>query len=69
MHQKDKNEKEEIILCDVGECCICFSLRLNDKLPEIVCQNASCEQFFHKECLHQVIEGFESQVKSFYLYH
>lgn len=40
------------LLVEYGECSICFSLRLNEKLPEIICTNKSCEQFYHNQCLY-----------------
>lgn len=55
-----ETNKEEILLCNTGECCICFSLRLNEKLPDIICENASCEQVFHRECLYQWLVSVNS---------
>ncbi|KAF7283689.1 hypothetical protein GWI33_023185 [Rhynchophorus ferrugineus] len=40
------------VLVEHGECIICFSLRLNDKLPEIICTNQSCEKPYHNQCLY-----------------
>lgn len=50
--QKPKCDKD--VLMDVGDCCICFSLRLDGKMPEIICGNKSCENFFHVQCLYEV---------------
>ncbi|KAJ8953718.1 hypothetical protein NQ314_007328 [Rhamnusium bicolor] len=43
------------ILKESGECSICFSLRLDEKLPEIVCKNKFCENYYHTECLYEVM--------------
>lgn len=51
---KPTNIEEENILVNTGECCICFCLRLEAKLPEIICPNKSCEVSFHTMCLYQV---------------
>jgi len=50
---RQTSAKEVNLLVEYGECSICFSLRLNDKLPEIICMNKSCEQFFHNQCLYE----------------
>nr|XP_023015192.1 E3 ubiquitin-protein ligase FANCL-like [Leptinotarsa decemlineata]XP_023015193.1 E3 ubiquitin-protein ligase FANCL-like [Leptinotarsa decemlineata]XP_023015194.1 E3 ubiquitin-protein ligase FANCL-like [Leptinotarsa decemlineata]XP_023015195.1 E3 ubiquitin-protein ligase FANCL-like [Leptinotarsa decemlineata]XP_023015196.1 E3 ubiquitin-protein ligase FANCL-like [Leptinotarsa decemlineata]XP_023015197.1 E3 ubiquitin-protein ligase FANCL-like [Leptinotarsa decemlineata]XP_023015198.1 E3 ubiqu len=36
-----------------GDCNICYSSRLNDKLPEIICKNKFCENYYHTECLYE----------------
>lgn len=51
---KPSNIEEENVLVNIGECCICFCLRLDGKLPEIICPNKSCEVSFHTVCLYQV---------------
>lgn len=61
----ETSKEDELLLCDTGECCICFSLRLEDLLPEIICQNPSCKQYFHKECLYQVFYLFYELWKFF----
>ncbi|XP_046615116.1 uncharacterized protein LOC124302712 isoform X1 [Neodiprion virginianus] len=54
-----KDEKQ----CDSGlfndeECCICFSLELNDnELPEKVCNNNTCGKQFHTACLLQWLQA------------
>ncbi|XP_017781740.1 PREDICTED: E3 ubiquitin-protein ligase FANCL isoform X2 [Nicrophorus vespilloides] len=48
-----KASLEELVLVNSGECCICFTMRLDDKLPEIVCPNPCCSQLFHEQCLYQ----------------
>lgn len=51
MKTEENNEE-----CDeTGECCMCYQTHLNEKLPEIICENPSCESYFHTECLYQVI--------------
>ncbi|XP_057669688.1 E3 ubiquitin-protein ligase FANCL isoform X1 [Diorhabda carinulata] len=41
------------LLVDVGECSICFSYRLADNLPEIVCKNEYCSNCYHIACLYE----------------
>ncbi|XP_066257766.1 E3 ubiquitin-protein ligase FANCL-like isoform X2 [Euwallacea similis] len=41
------------LLVEHGECNICFSLRLDDKLPDIICENSCCAQFYHGKCLYE----------------
>ncbi|XP_050302478.1 E3 ubiquitin-protein ligase FANCL isoform X2 [Anthonomus grandis grandis] len=50
--KREISAKQVNLLVEYGECSICFSLRLNEKLPEIICTNKSCEQFYHDECLY-----------------
>ncbi|KAG5864051.1 hypothetical protein JTB14_021110 [Gonioctena quinquepunctata] len=38
-----------------GDCCICFSSQLNDKLPEVICANKLCENCYHVECLYEFL--------------
>ncbi|CAH1963537.1 unnamed protein product [Acanthoscelides obtectus] len=51
--QKPETAIEEDILVNTGDCCICFSSRLNDKLPEVVCKHAFCGNSYHVECLYE----------------
>nr|CAH7766863.1 unnamed protein product [Callosobruchus chinensis] len=44
---------QEDILVKSGDCCICFSSRLNDKLPEVVCKHPFCGNSYHVECLYE----------------
>lgn len=37
-----------------GECCICFSLRREEKLPDVVCSNPRCSLVYHNKCIYQV---------------
>ncbi|CAH1118657.1 unnamed protein product [Phaedon cochleariae] len=48
----DLNEKEDILV-GTGDCSICFSSRLNGKLPEVVCKNEFCENYYHVDCLYE----------------
>ncbi|EFA05477.1 E3 ubiquitin-protein ligase FANCL-like Protein [Tribolium castaneum] len=57
--QKPKTDRD--VLMDVGECCICFSLRLDEKMPEIICGNKSCENFFHVQCLYEWLSSVNSK--------
>ncbi|XP_044260130.1 E3 ubiquitin-protein ligase FANCL [Tribolium madens] len=57
--QKPKTDRDTLM--DVGECCICFSLRLNEKMPEIICGNKSCENFFHVQCLYEWLSSVNSK--------
>lgn len=41
------------LLVDVGECSICFSYRLEDNLPEIICKNEYCGNCYHIACLYE----------------
>ncbi|XP_072381836.1 E3 ubiquitin-protein ligase FANCL [Diabrotica undecimpunctata] len=45
--------KQDDLLLEAGDCSICFSYRLNDKLPEIVCRNQFCDNCYHIECLYE----------------
>lgn len=36
------------------ECCICFSLDLDNNLPDKICNNEKCRRHFHTSCLLQV---------------
>ena len=43
-----------VIVAD-EECCICFSLKLdNETLPDKICNNEKCRRHFHTSCLLQV---------------
>lgn len=50
---KPLQDCDEDCLLSEGECCICFALKLEDVLPEVVCSNTSCNQIFHQKCLYQ----------------
>lgn len=50
--QCESKKKTANLLVEFGECSICFSLRLDDKFPDIICSNKSCEQFYHNKCLY-----------------
>lgn len=52
--EKPTNTDDAGLLVTSGECCICFSFRLDGKLPDVVCPNRSCEVVFHTLCLYQV---------------
>ncbi|KAJ8956239.1 hypothetical protein NQ318_014970 [Aromia moschata] len=41
------------LLKENGDCSICFCLRLNGRLPEVVCKNTFCENYYHTECLYE----------------
>ncbi|XP_018578449.1 E3 ubiquitin-protein ligase FANCL-like [Anoplophora glabripennis] len=46
-------ERVPDLLVNSGDCSICFSSRLNDKLPEVICKNKVCENCYHVECLYE----------------
>ncbi|KAH1011471.1 hypothetical protein HUJ04_000836 [Dendroctonus ponderosae] len=50
--KKDTATNQVNLLVEFGECSICFCLRLNNKLPEIICTNQSCEKLYHNQCLY-----------------
>ncbi|RZC36407.1 E3 ubiquitin-protein ligase FANCL-like, partial [Asbolus verrucosus] len=52
-----KPQTNQEVLMDIGECSICFSLRFNNKLPEVICSNKSCENFYHIDCLYELIQN------------
>ncbi|CAH1380024.1 unnamed protein product [Tenebrio molitor] len=56
---KPDNGRE--VLMDLGECSICFSLRLEDKLPEVVCPNKSCDNCYHVSCLYEWLTSVNSK--------
>ncbi|KAF5291740.1 hypothetical protein FQA39_LY14228 [Lamprigera yunnana] len=60
-HQQ--KDAANVVLYDRGECCICFSYKLNEKLPKLVCKNIACEQFFHVDCLYQWLVTLGAKVK------
>ena len=55
---KREIKKEEIdynVIVTDEECCICFSLKLdNETLPDKICNNEKCRRHFHTSCLLQV---------------
>lgn len=62
---RPKETNNEQLLVNEGECCMCFSLRLNDRMPEIICQNSSCNRFFHVQCLYEWLYLLNSR-KTYY---
>nr|CAI5824344.1 unnamed protein product [Callosobruchus analis] len=52
---RPQNTMQEDVLVKSGDCCICFSSRLNDKLPEVVCRQPFCGNSYHVECLYEVM--------------
>ncbi|XP_012144365.2 E3 ubiquitin-protein ligase Fancl isoform X1 [Megachile rotundata] len=58
-----RKEKKEIFLDESTivtdeECCICFSLELDDKnLPDKICNNEKCKRHFHTSCLLQWLQA------------
>lgn len=42
------------VINENDECCMCNEKHLNGKLPDIVCENSTCESCFHTECLYQM---------------
>uniref|UniRef100_A0A6P7FFJ7 E3 ubiquitin-protein ligase FANCL isoform X2 n=1 Tax=Diabrotica virgifera virgifera TaxID=50390 RepID=A0A6P7FFJ7_DIAVI len=53
--------KQDDILLEAGDCSICFSYRLNDKLPEIVCRNQFCDNCYHIDCLYEWLMSVNSR--------
>ncbi|KAK9876970.1 hypothetical protein WA026_016001 [Henosepilachna vigintioctopunctata] len=49
------------LLKEDGDCSICFCSNLNNKLPEIVCNNKCCENFYHKDCLYEWLLSINSK--------
>lgn len=43
------------------ECCVCYEYYLGDKLPDVICENTTCESRFHAECLYQVIISYKNR--------
>ncbi|XP_017792424.1 PREDICTED: E3 ubiquitin-protein ligase FANCL [Habropoda laboriosa] len=58
-----KKEKEKYIenngaIVTDEECCICFSMKLdNETLPEKICNNEKCRRHFHTSCLLQWLQA------------
>lgn len=48
--RKEDKKKEELSV----ECGICYAYRLQDQLPERVCDNPKCARPFHRMCLYEV---------------
>ncbi|KAK9297168.1 hypothetical protein QLX08_009038 [Tetragonisca angustula] len=57
---KREIKKEEIdynVIVTDEECCICFSLKLdNETLPDKICNNEKCRRHFHTSCLLQWLQ-------------
>ncbi|XP_043521520.1 E3 ubiquitin-protein ligase FANCL isoform X2 [Frieseomelitta varia] len=57
---KKEIKKEEIdynVIVTDEECCICFSLKLdNETLPDKICNNEKCRRHFHTSCLLQWLQ-------------
>ncbi|KAL3269230.1 hypothetical protein HHI36_008311 [Cryptolaemus montrouzieri] len=49
------------LLKEDSDCSICFCSDLNGKLPEIVCNNKCCENFYHKDCLYEWLLSINSK--------
>lgn len=58
---------EDCLLND-GECCICFALRLENILPDVVCSNTSCNQIFHQKCLFQWLSAINAESSVYEIY-
>lgn len=57
----DAEGKNDDLLLEAGDCSICFLLKLNDKLPEIVCRNKFCDNCYHTECLYEWLISVNSR--------
>ncbi|KAG6797415.1 E3 ubiquitin-protein ligase FANCL [Apis mellifera caucasica] len=53
---KESTEDNSAIVAD-EECCICFSLQLNETLPDKICSNEKCKKHFHTSCLLQWLQA------------
>ncbi|XP_076047384.1 E3 ubiquitin-protein ligase FANCL-like [Oratosquilla oratoria] len=53
--QLDGSDDEEEEDWGGGECVVCYSLHLQDKLPERTCDQ--CHKSFHLECLYEWLRG------------
>ncbi|XP_044739066.1 E3 ubiquitin-protein ligase FANCL [Chrysoperla carnea] len=51
----------------VNECCICFCVQLENKLPDEICKNPNCEQCFHTDCLYQWLSAVGTSRQNFNL--
>lgn len=60
---------EQESLVHQGECCICFTLRLDGKLPSEVCDNAHCASNFHSACLFEWLQSGIENYQSFDRYY
>uniref|UniRef100_A0A674NFY9 FA complementation group L n=1 Tax=Takifugu rubripes TaxID=31033 RepID=A0A674NFY9_TAKRU len=47
------------------ECGICYSYRLEDSIPDQVCNDPRCGQPFHQACLYEWLRGLPSSRQSF----
>ncbi|XP_030752976.1 E3 ubiquitin-protein ligase FANCL [Sitophilus oryzae] len=56
-----EKKKSVGILVEYGECSICFSLRLDNKPPDIICPNKSCEKFYHNRCIYEWLVSLDSK--------
>ncbi|XP_022907086.2 E3 ubiquitin-protein ligase FANCL [Onthophagus taurus] len=62
------NVLEEELLVNDEECCICFSKWLEGKAPEVQCENGSCRQRFHFDCLYQWLRSSSSTTFYYEIY-
>lgn len=51
--ERNEEARGASVLMDAGDCSICFSTRMNDKLPEVSCKNEFCKSIYHVECLYE----------------
>jgi E3 ubiquitin-protein ligase FANCL len=49
------------------ECGICYSYRLDNKHPELLCSNGPCSQPFHQTCLYEVCRILVSRKHFLYI--
>lgn len=47
------------------DCGICYTYRLNDEIPDQVCDDPRCDQPFHQSCLYEWLRALPSSRQSF----
>ncbi|XP_043596741.1 E3 ubiquitin-protein ligase FANCL isoform X4 [Bombus pyrosoma] len=61
--KKEAVEDYNVVVAD-EECCICFSLKLdNMTLPDKICNNEKCRKHFHTSCLLQILHLYHGDCK------
>ena len=47
------------------DCAMCYSYKLDGKIPDETCDNPSCARPFHRACLHEWFRGLTDTRQSF----
>lgn len=61
----DVDEEEQVDLINPGECAICFTSRLDNKIPTLICNNTNCMSEYHEECMFKYLRAIPSNKNYF----